>query len=40
MFAVSTVPEHARTPASTPLPGRFIASIYPHDFLKTQEVKR
>ena len=35
MFAVSTVPEHARTPASTPLPGRFTPSNDPHDFLKT-----
>ena len=37
MFAVSTDPEHPRKPASTPLPGRFPPSNYPHDFLKTQK---
>ena len=39
MVAVSTAPEHARKPASTPLPGRFTPSNYPHDFLKTQKLQ-
>jgi hypothetical protein len=38
MFAVSTDPEHPRKPASTPLPGRFTPSNYPHDFLKTHNI--
>jgi hypothetical protein len=39
MFAVSIVPEHARAPASTALPGRFTPSNHPHDFLTTRFIQ-
>jgi hypothetical protein len=39
MFAVSSDPGNARKPISTPIPGRFIPSIYPHDFLKTPKMQ-
>jgi hypothetical protein len=35
MFADFSAPANPSKPASTPLPGTFIPSNYPHDFLKT-----